>query len=136
MPPRLTAYQSIPQKMREAAAVDGTRPLRLSWKFELPVMVPTPFVAVFIRFIGGFRAFDNICALAGSGPCGSTTSMSIHIHETFLRRGEIGKAMAAAILLFDSAFVVLSLAQRLTGRKAQRIAAWACAGSWSRSRPW
>ena len=115
----LTAYQSIPQEMREAAAVDGTRPWRQFWKIELPLMVPTLFVAVFIRFIDGFRVFDNIYTLVGSGPGGSTTSMSIYIYETFLRRGEIGKAMAAAILLFGSAFVVLSVAQWLLRRKAQ-----------------
>ena len=33
----LTAYRSIPQEMREAATVDGTRPWRLFWKLELPL---------------------------------------------------------------------------------------------------
>jgi len=112
----LTAYQSIPQDMREAASVDGTRPWRLFWKIELPMMMPTVFVAMFIRFIDGFRVFDNVYTLVGAGPGGSTTSMSIYIYETFLRKGEIGKAMAAAILLFVSAFVLLSLAQRMLNR--------------------
>jgi len=77
------------------------------------MMMPTVFVALFIRFIDGFRVFDNIYTLVGAGPGGSTTSMSIYIYETFLRKGQIGKAMAAAILLFVSAFVLLSVAQRL-----------------------
>jgi len=115
----LTAYQSIPGEMREAAAVDGTRPWRLFWKLELPLMMPTVFVAVFIRFIDGFRVFDNIYTLVGSGPGGSTTSMSIYIYETFLRRGEIGKSMAAAILLFASAFAVLAIAQYMMRRLAR-----------------
>lgn len=115
----LTAYQSIPEDLREAAAVDGTRPWRRFWTIELPLMLPTVWVALFIRFIDGFRVFDNIYTLVGAGPGGSTTSMSIYIYETFLRRGEIGKAMAAAILLFVTAFLALALAQRLT-RKAAR----------------
>ena len=115
----LTAYQAISREMREAAAVDGTRPWRLFWKLEFPLMMPTVFVAVFIRFIDGFRVFDNVYTLVGSGPGGSTTSMSIYIYEAFLRRGEIGKSMAAAILLFASAFIVLSIAQHLM-RKASR----------------
>lgn len=115
----LTAYQSIPQDMREAAAVDGTRPWRMFWKIELPLMLPTVFVALFIRFIDGFRVFDNIYTLVGAGPGGSTTSMSIYIFETFLRRGEIGKAMAAAILLFLTAFLGLALAQRLRRGRAE-----------------
>ena len=115
----LTAYQSIPQEMREAATVDGTRPWRLFWKIELPLMMPTVFVAVFIRFIDGFRVFDNIYTLVGAGPGGSTTSISIYIYETFLRRGEIGKSMAAAILLFAAAFILLSFAQWVM-RRASR----------------
>lgn len=109
----LTAYQSIPNEMREAARVDGTRPWQLFRYIELPLMMPTIFVALFIRFIDGFRVFDNIYTLVGAGPGGSTTSMSIYIYEAFLRQGDIGRALAAAILLFISAFILLSLAQRL-----------------------
>jgi multiple sugar transport system permease protein len=45
--------------------------------------------------------------------------MSIYIYETFLRRGEIGKAMAAAILLFVTAFLILALVQRLLRARTQ-----------------
>lgn len=115
----LTAYQGIPGELREAASVDGARPWRQFWKIELPLMLPTVFVALFIRFIDGFRVFDNIYTLVGAGPGGSTTSMSIYIYETFLRRGEIGKAMAAAILLFLTAFLLLALAQRVMRKPAR-----------------
>lgn len=113
----LTAYQAIPEDIREAAAVDGARPWLRFRKIELPLMMPTLYVALFVRFIDGFRVFDNIYTLVGAGPGGATTSMSIYIYESFLRRGEIGKAMAAAILLFLTAFLMLAVAQRLT-RKA------------------
>jgi multiple sugar transport system permease protein len=113
----LSAYEAIPREMREAAAVDGTRPWRMFWKIEFPLMMPTLFAALFVRFIDGFRVFDNVYTLVGPGPGGSTTSMSIYIYETFLRRGEIGKAMAAAILLFLSAFLLLAAAQHLMRRR-------------------
>lgn len=113
----LTAYEAIPGEMREAARVDGTRPWRMFWKIEFPLMMPTLFAALFVRFIDGFRVFDNIYTLVGPGPGGSTTSMSIYIYETFLRRGEIGKAMAAAILLFVSAFALLAVAQQMMRRR-------------------
>lgn len=112
----LGAYTAIPNDVREAAAVDGASEFALFWKIELPLMLPIIYVALFIRFIDGFRVFDNIYTLVGAGPGGATTSMSIYIYEAFLRRGEIGKAMAAAILLFICAFVLLALAQRLMRR--------------------
>lgn len=115
----LTAYQAIPADLREAAAVDSARPWDVFRYIEWPLMRPTLFVALFVRFIDGFRVFDNIYTLVGAGPGGSTTSMSIYIYESFLRRGEIGKAMAAAILLFLTAFLLLALGQRLTRGRAE-----------------
>lgn len=115
----LTAYQAIPSDLREAASVDSARPWDVFRHIEWPLMRPTLYVALFVRFIDGFRVFDNIYTLVGAGPGGSTTSMSIYIYESFLRRGEIGKAMAAAILLFLTAFLLLALAQRLTKGRAE-----------------
>jgi multiple sugar transport system permease protein len=108
----LTAYAAIPQDVREAAAVDGARPWRTFWKVELPLMLPTLWVALFIRFIDGFRVFDNIYTLVGAGPGGVTRSMSIYIYEAFFRSGEIGQAVAASILLFLAAFALVALAAR------------------------
>lgn len=107
----LTAYQAIPNDLREAARVDGTRGWRMFRHIELPLMMPTVYVALFIRFIDGFRVFDNIYTLVGAGPGGATTSMSIYIYEAFLRQGDIGRAMAAAIILFVSAFLLFVAAQ-------------------------
>ena len=114
----LTAYTAIPADLREAASVDGTRPWRMFWHIELPLMLPTLGIALFIRFIDGFRVFDNIFVLVGSGPGGSAMSMSIYIYETFFRAGDIGKALAASILLFGAAFVMLSVIGRLLRRAA------------------
>ena len=60
-----------------------------------------------------FRSvFDNIYVLVGPGPGGVTTSMSIYIYEAFFRAGDIGRALAAALILFGVAFLTLALAQR------------------------
>jgi multiple sugar transport system permease protein len=113
----LTAYQAIPTDIREATAVDGAGPWERFRRIELPLMAPTIMVALFIRFIDGFRVFDNIYTLVGAGPGGATTSMSIYIYEAFLRQGDIGRAMAAAILLFGASFLILSVAQRWVRRR-------------------
>ncbi|MAQ85364.1 carbohydrate ABC transporter permease [Psychromarinibacter halotolerans] len=106
------AYESIPEDIREAASVDGTRTWRMLTRIELPLMLPTLGVALFIRFIDGFRVFDNIWTLTGTGPGGSTTSLSIYIYVAFFRSGEIGQAIAASMILFAAAFLVLFVAAR------------------------
>ena len=47
---------------------------------------------------------------------GITTSMSIYIYEAFFRAGDIGRALAASILLFLTAFALLWAIGRLTRR--------------------
>lgn len=111
------AYGAIPLELREAAAVDGATGWRLLRFIELPLMAPTLAIAFFVRFIDGFRVFDNIYVLVGSGPGGSTASMSIYIYEAFFRQGAIGRAVAASVLLFAASFALLWALDALAARR-------------------
>ena len=101
------AYQAIPREIVEASEMDGALYRHRLWYIELPLMAPTIVVALLIRFIDGFRVFDNVYVLTGSGPGGSTASLSIYIYEAFFKQGAIGKAVAASVLLFLASFAVL-----------------------------
>lgn len=101
------AYSAIPLDVREAASLDGASAWRILWWIDLPLMMPTLVVAFFIRFIDGFRVFDNVYALTGSGAGGSTTSLSIYIYQAFFKDGSIGKAVAASVVLFIASLAVL-----------------------------
>jgi len=101
------AYQAVPGDARQAAAVDGARPRHILWFLELPLMAPTIAIALFVRFIDGFRVFDNVYTLTGSGAGGSTTSLSIYVYEAFFKQGNIGKAVAASVILFVVSFLIL-----------------------------
>lgn len=101
------AYIAVPLDVREAASLDGASGLRILWWIELPLMLPTLVIAFFVRFIDGFRVFDNVYALTGSGAGGSTTSLSIYIYQAFFKDGAIGKAVAASVILFLASLAVL-----------------------------
>ncbi|RCW79856.1 carbohydrate ABC transporter permease [Phyllobacterium bourgognense] len=102
-----TAYRAIPNDVREASAIDGASARQILTAIELPLMRPTLIFTFFIRFIDGFRVFDNVYTLTGSGPGGSTTSLPIYIYEAFFKQGAIGKAIAASVILFLASFVGL-----------------------------
>jgi len=111
------AYQGISPDVREAATLDGAGGWALFRHIELPLMLPTLAVALFIRFVDGFRVFDNVYVLTGSGAGGSTTSLSIYIYLAFFKAGEIGRAVAASVLLFAAAFAAVTLFGRLVRRR-------------------
>ncbi|MFY8030995.1 MAG: carbohydrate ABC transporter permease [Devosia sp.] len=110
-------YQAIPGDVREAAAIDGASRWQILTTIDLPLMRPTIVVAFFVRFIDGFRVFDNVYTLTGSGAGGSTTSLSIYIYQAFFKQGAIGKAVAASVVLFVASFAVLYAINWLAGRK-------------------
>ncbi len=111
------AYSAIPLDVREAASLDGASAWRILWLIDLPLMTPTLVIAFFIRFIDGFRVFDNVYALTGSGAGGSTTSLSIYIYQAFFKDGLIGKAVAASVVLFIASLAVLYGLNWLAGRR-------------------
>ncbi|MEO8883015.1 MAG: sugar ABC transporter permease [Devosia sp.] len=112
-----TAYQAISEEVRQAARIDGASSWQLLTRIELPLMAPTLIVALFIRFIDGFRVFDNVYTLVGSGPGGVTASLSIYIYQAFFSEGAIGKAIAASILLFLASLTVLVGLSWLSSRR-------------------
>jgi multiple sugar transport system permease protein len=113
-----TAYASIPQDIREAAALDGAQGWQRFLAIELPLITPALGVTFFIRFIDSFRVFDNIYTLVGAGAGGSTTSMSIYIYQAFFKVGNIGLAVAASMLLLVASFAVLFAINHISSRMA------------------
>lgn len=111
------AYLAIPDELREAANLDGASWVDMLRRIELPLMVPTLVIAFFIRFIDGFRVFDNVYALTGSGAGGSTTSLSMYIYQAFFKEAAIGKAVAASVILFLASLAVLTGLTWLAGRR-------------------
>ena len=112
-----SAYAAIPGDVREAAAIDGASGLRRLVEIDLPLMLPAIGITLFIRFIDSFRVFDNVYTLTGAGAGGSTTTMSIWIYEAFFKSGDIGKAVAASMLLLAATWLFLIAVQRLTASR-------------------
>ena len=108
-----TANQAIPAELREAAAIDGTGPLAMLSRIELPLLAPSIAVVAAIRFIDSFRVFDNVYVLTGSGAGGGNTTISIYIYEAFFRSDDIGVAVAASLLLLALVGGTLALVWRV-----------------------
>ena len=98
--------------------MDGARGWELFRRVELPLLAPTLGVALAIRLIDGVRVFDNIWVLVGAGAGGATTSLPIYVYTAFFRGGEIGRALAASVILAVASLVLLIAFWRLARRRA------------------
>ena len=115
----LTARQSLPYELEEAAAIDGAMGLKYSFRVVLPLISPAIFIVTFIRFIDSFRVFDHIFVLTGGGPGSRTTSISIYIYKLFFQRSELGESVALSFVLLVVSLTLLYFALKLVVRKEQ-----------------
>ena len=105
----LAGLRSLPSEPTEAAAIDGAGRLAAFWFVTRPMLRPYILVALLLRTIFEFRAFDNIYAMTGGGPANSTMVLSMYTYlVTFVQFDfSIGAAAAWLMLLMSLVLCVL-----------------------------
>lgn len=107
-----TGLQGIPSDLLEAAAVDSASTWQTVIYVILPQLLPSIVATGFLRFIDTFRIFDIIYVLTGGGPGTQTTSISIYIYKHAFVSGNLGLAIAAAMILLGISLVPVAAVLR------------------------
>jgi multiple sugar transport system permease protein len=102
----LAGLRSLPSEPMEAAAIDGASRRQLFWHITLPLLRPYLLVALLLRTIFEFRAFDNIYAMTGGGPANSTMVLSMFTYLMSFVRFDFGLGAAASWLMLLMALLV------------------------------
>ena len=76
----LAGLRSLPSEPFEAAMIDGASRRQAFWHVTLPLLRPYLLVAMLLRTIFEFRAFDNIYAMTGGGPANATMVLSMYTY--------------------------------------------------------
>lgn len=80
----LAGLRSLPQEPYEAAMLDGASGFQIFRRITLPMMSKVIAVAVLIRGIDLFRAFDYMFVMTSGGPGTSTYTLSLYAwQQTF-----------------------------------------------------
>ena len=95
----LAGLQSIPREIYEAAAIDGSGPVRRFWFIIRPLLAPAITINLMLSIIGGIKLFDQIYALTGGGPGHATDTISTLIYKDAFTLGEFGYSIALAVVL-------------------------------------
>jgi multiple sugar transport system permease protein len=105
----LAGLRSLPTEPLEAASIDGANRLQAFWLVTLPMLRPYILVALLLRTIFEFRAFDNVYAMTGGGPANTTMVLSMYTYlVTFVQFDfSIGAAAAWLMLLMSMMLCVL-----------------------------
>ena len=95
----LGALQTIPNDVKEAAALDGASHLRFFWDFTIPIIKPTLLVITLLTSIGGINSLGLILATTGGGPGTATTTTSVLLYREAWKYGDFGSASAIAVFM-------------------------------------
>ncbi|MFN2426074.1 MAG: carbohydrate ABC transporter permease [Candidatus Binatia bacterium] len=109
----LAGLQAIPERLYEAASLDGAGAWRRFTAITLPMLAPTLGFVTLLTAIGYFQFFAEPYVMTQGGPAGSTRSVVLMMYEEGFRWWNLGRASAVAFLLFLVILAATGLQLRL-----------------------
>jgi multiple sugar transport system permease protein len=95
----LAGLRALPTEPVEAASIDGASRLQVFWHITLPLLKPYILVALLLRTIFEFRAFDNIYVMTSGGPANATMTLSMFTYLASFVRFDLSLGAAASWLM-------------------------------------
>ena len=113
----LAGLRSLPHEPVEAARIDGASVWQMFWHVTLPLLRPYMLVALLLRTIFEFRAFDNIYVMTGGGPANATMTLSMFTYLASFVRFDMSLGAAAswsmlAMSMLLCAFFIITIRRR------------------------
>lgn len=102
----LTALQSLPDGVFEAAQLDGASFAQRIRHMTIPLLAPMTFFVIVQALITSFQSFDLVYVLTGGGPQGGTEVLGMFMYQQAFRLSDFGYGTAIA---FVTLFLVLGV---------------------------
>jgi len=98
----LSALQSIPKDLYEAATIDGASKMQQFFMITIPMIRPMIIFTVILSTIGGMQIFAEaqIFSGAGGGALDQGLTMTLYLYEEAFVRNAFGYASSIAWVLF------------------------------------
>jgi ABC-type sugar transport system permease subunit len=93
------ALATLPPDLEEAASVDGATAFQYFWFIRLPLLRPAILVALIIRTVEAFRAFDIVYVITNGGPANGTVTISFLTYLEMFSFGHAGRGSALSFLI-------------------------------------
>ena len=118
----LSALQSIPYELYEAAKVDGASNGQLFRNITLPGIGTTMELLVVLACIFSFKQFSIIYLMTGGGPVGATETLVMRLFNTAFRFYDYSYAAALGVAGFLISLIIAIFFVILQNRRAKETA--------------
>ena len=89
----ITGLQTIQKDVLEAAVLDGCTGIKKIIYIQLPLLMPTITINLFVSIAGAFKAFDIPLSLTSGGPANSTQTIALNIYNDAFGSFKMGYAL-------------------------------------------
>lgn len=113
----LTALQTLPVALYEAAALDGAGRWAQLRRLTVPLLAPMTFFVVVEGLIASFQSFDLVYALTGGGPLGGTETLGFLTYREAFKLSHFGYGASVAYAAFALVLGITMIQWRLGGRE-------------------
>lgn len=96
----LAARQNVPDRLYEAAKLDGASSWRMLRDITIPQMRHPLLFVIILSFISSFQVFGQPYVMTGGGPAFSTETIVMYIYTSAFAGREFGYAAAIGYVLF------------------------------------
>jgi multiple sugar transport system permease protein len=101
----LAGLRSLPHEPVEAASIDGAGRWQVFRHVILPLLMPYILVALLLRTIFEFRAFDNVYVMTSGGPADATMLLSIFTYMVSFVQFDLSLGAAASWMMLAMALL-------------------------------
>ncbi|WP_101295581.1 carbohydrate ABC transporter permease [Halegenticoccus soli] len=111
----LSARQGVPERLYEAARLDGASSWNAFKDITLPQMKPALLFVTVVQFIASFQIFGQPFIMTGGGPGNTTETVVMYLYKAAFNQHEFGYAAAVGYFLFVVLVGVSLVNYRLAG---------------------
>ncbi len=115
----LAARQGVPERLYEAARIDGASTWRAFRDITLPQMRPAIMFVTTVQFIASFQIFGQVFIMTNGGPGNSTQTLVMYLFRMAFREQEFGYGAAIGYFLFFVLVAVSLINYRFIGGDTQ-----------------
>lgn len=95
----ISAMQTIPRYLYEAASLDHASGVTTFFKITLPMLSPNLFFLALMNMISSFKVFEPVKVMTAGGPLNSTNTLVYNIYQYGFEFYKIGYASALGVVL-------------------------------------
>ena len=117
----IAGLQSIPQRLYEAATLDGAGPWQQFRFISVPMLAPTFVFVGAMTMIGYLQLFAEPYVMTQGGPADRTLSIALLMYQEGFRWWNLGYSAAIAFALFAIILAGTALPLWLRGRERSRV---------------